>query len=168
MALASGAIACALAHNRPVWQITAIEQCANALYIAQKNAKKLGVDTQISFKQQNWLAAIQPNTFELIISNPPYIDPEDSDIDRQVAQHEPMQALFSPDQGLQDIQLLISQSYSCLKSGGLLVLEHGHRQQEAVIALLEQAHFATIQGHQDLSGHDRFICAQKPSLDIDS
>ena len=145
----SGAIACVLAHNRPAWQITAIEQCADALQTAQINAEKLHVAKQVTFKQQSWLDAIEPNTFDLIVSNPPYIDLQDDHIDQAVLQHEPAKALFSAEKGLHDIQLLISQTYTCLKPGGLLALEHGHNQQQAVIFIRTRR--LSIQGHSDLS-----------------
>jgi release factor glutamine methyltransferase len=155
----SGAIACTLAHNRPQWEIIATDISDNALTIAKQNAKHLKANN-ITFTQSNWFNNLTEQYFDIIISNPPYIDFDDPDTDFSVKNYEPHQALFSKDNGLADIEILLKEAKNHLKSNGLLIIEHGHLQQEKIISLAKDHGFSYIQGHKDLSGLNRYIVAK--------
>lgn len=155
----SGAIACTLAHHRPNWQVLATDISEKALAVAKQNAALLNLN-HIEFQQSHWFDDLTPQYFDVIISNPPYIDIDDTDIDSSVKQHEPHQALFADNQGLADIEQLLQQAKQFLKPKGLLIIEHGHQQQKTIVELAKQYAYTTIQGYNDLAGLNRYIVAQ--------
>ena len=110
------------------------------------------------FIHGHWLQGVQ-GRFDLIVSNPPYIRADDPHL--AALTHEPLQALASGEDGLDDIRTIIEQAPACLKSGGWLLLEHGHDQAEAVRALFQQAGWKNVQSRQDLAGIARCTGAQK-------
>lgn len=134
----SGAIAVSLAHVMPLAQVTAIDLSTAALAVAETNAVTNRVADRIDFVESDLLAALPPDRFfDCIASNPPYIPQSDAaTLHPQVRDHEPAQALFAGVLGLDIYQRLVPQAYSHLKSGGLLALEIGYGQRDAIAALL--------------------------------
>jgi release factor glutamine methyltransferase len=153
----SGSIALALKHTRPDLEISAVDFSEDALNVAQANARRLRLDVQ--FVQGNWLGAAQ-GRFSLIVSNPPYIAEADHHL--AALTHEPLQALVSGADGLDDIRTIIAQAPAHVMSGGWLLLEHGYDQAPAVRALLTQAGFADAQSRCDLAGIERCSAAWLP------
>ena len=143
----SGAIALALQQQRPKAEIWAVDASADALAVAQGNAARLKLP--VSFAHGSWLSPLQ-GTFDAIVSNPPYIPSADPHL--AALTHEPLSALASGGDGLDDIRLIIDQAPSKLKPGGWLLLEHGWDQSEAVQALLNDAGFDAVQSCIDLAG----------------
>ena len=155
----SGAIALALQHQRPDAQVSAVDASTDALAVAQANAARLGLAVQ--FARGNWLRGVA-GQFDVIASNPPYIAAADPHL--AALRHEPLQALASGADGLDDIRSIVAQAPSHLLPGGWLLLEHGWEQAEAVQALLRSAGFAEVQSRKDLAGIARCSGAQWPSV----
>lgn len=155
----SGAIAIALAKNRPHWKILATDDSDTALTIAKKNASNYQLNN-ISFLQSNWFNEIPAEKFNLIVSNPPYIDFHDPAVAVNVKTYEPHSALFAEDDGLADIKNLIISAKNHLKSDGYFLLEHGYQQQELIIDLLEKNNFRIVERGVDLAGWPRYVIAQ--------
>ena len=155
MGTGSGAIALAFKSVRPDWQVTALDASADALIVAQNNAKRLNLN--VNFLQSSWfdaLAATESNTkFDLIVSNPPYI--VEGDWHMAALAHEPKQALTSGADGLDDIRHIIAQAPDFLSRNGWLLLEHGYDQAGVVRDLLTQRGFAQVQSRGDLAGIER-------------
>jgi release factor glutamine methyltransferase len=146
----SGAVALALQHQRPVCAVTAVDASADALAVASANAQRLQLPVQCV--QSHWMDGL-PGPFELIVSNPPYV--ADGDPHLSALTHEPLSALTSGADGLDDIRLIIAQAPSRLCHGGWLLLEHGWDQAPAVQALLREAGFVQVQSRRDLGGIER-------------
>lgn len=153
----SGAIALALKSHCPQARVEAVDYSADALNVARANAQQLQLDVQ--FAQGSWLEPVQGD-FDLIVSNPPYIASADPHL--AALRHEPLSALASGVDGLDDIRAIIAQSTQHLRPGGWLLLEHGYDQSEAVCALLTQTGFADAQSRHDLAGIARCSGAQWP------
>jgi release factor glutamine methyltransferase len=149
----SGAIALALKHTRPSMQVSAVDSSASALAAAQANAQRLQLD--IAFSQGWWFQRIQrvQQKFHAIVSNPPYIAAQDPHL--TVLTYEPLGALVSGADGLDDIRIIIQQSPAHLHANGWLLLEHGYDQATAVRSLLAEAGFANVQSRRDLAGIER-------------
>ncbi len=147
----SGAIALALQSKCPAWQIHATDASANALAVARANAQTHQLSVQ--FHQGNWLGAVTGEKFQLIISNPPYIAAADPHL--AALSHEPLQALASGPDGLEDIRQIIGQAPAHLQAGGWLLLEHGYDQAEAVRSLLQTTGFVQVESRKDLAGVER-------------
>jgi len=143
----SGAVALAIQHQRPDAQVHARDISADALAVAQANAQRLGL--KVTFSQGAWLQDLD-DPWDAIVSNPPYIAAADPHLKALV--HEPLQALASGADGLDDLRTIIAQATARLKPGGWLMLEHGYDQAEAVRDLLQRAGFADVQSRQDLAG----------------
>jgi release factor glutamine methyltransferase len=150
----SGAIAVALASERPTWQVTATDASSTALAVADANARALGLGN-CRFTVGHWFAPLAGRRFALIVSNPPYIAPGDAALLDPALRHEPAVALVSPPDGLTALREIISGAPDHLTPGGVLALEHGHDQHEAVAALLRAAGFNDIALHRDLAGLPR-------------
>ncbi len=146
----SGAIALALKHQRPDVQMHARDLNDDALAVAQTNAQRLGLE--IAFSQGSWLQG-PTETFDAIVSNPPYIANADPHL--AALRHEPVQALTSGADGMKDLRAIITQAPACLKPGGWLLLEHGYDQAAAVRQLLQVNGFVDVQSRQDLAGIER-------------
>ncbi len=153
----SGAVALALQHQRPHCQVTAVDASADALTVAQANAQRLQLP--VHFIHSDWMTAV-PGTFELVVSNPPYV--ADGDPHLSALAHEPLQALTSGADGLDDIRQIITQAPSHLAPGGWLLLEHGWNQVQAVQTLLRQGGLEQVQSRKDLAGVDRCTGGMKP------
>lgn len=155
----SGAIALALQYNRPAWQVSAVDLHPEALAVARVNAQHLGLNVQ--FAQGAWLAGVQ-GTFHAIVSNPPYIPVHDPHL--AALTHEPLSALVSGTDGLDDLRTIILQAPPHLQPGGWLLLEHGYDQARAVRALLTAAGMQAVQSRCDLAGIERCSGGQMPPL----
>lgn len=154
----SGCIAISLAHELAKmaprqWQVTAIDYSAGALEVARQNAE-LNQVSNIDFIQSNWFKALPKGAkYHVIVSNPPYIDPHDTHLDRLAA--EPLSALVAEDKGLADIHLIVSGATARLVPGGLLAIEHGFDQGQAVRQIFTKAGLTNIRTIKDYGGNDR-------------
>ena len=148
----SGAIAITLSEKCPLWKITATDKSNEALKIA-----KLNTHNKINFYCGDWFDAVPDEKFDLIVSNPPYIDDHDPHLDS--LKYEPLEALTSGSNGLDDIRIIINESPKYLKEGGYLLLEHGFNQQKEIIELLKESFFS-INTYKDLNDIDRAVLAQ--------
>jgi release factor glutamine methyltransferase len=159
----SGAIALALAKERPQWQVSATDRSAEALEVAALNARALGLGA-VRFLQGDWCEPLAGQRFDLIASNPPYIAEGDPALLDAALQHEPQQALVSGPLGLTALIQIIREACSYLLPGGYLVLEHGSDQAAAVGAALVDAGYANVRSHRDLAGHERVSEARAAGL----
>lgn len=148
----SGAIALALASERPHARVVATDASLDALQVARANAQALGLD-RIEFRHGNWLAPLASERFDLIASNPPYVAYDDPHL--EALRFEPAAALASGHDGLDDIRTIVRDAPSHLQPGGWLLLEHGLAQGEAVRALMAQAGLAEIATRRDLEQRER-------------
>ena len=157
----SGAIAIALAHSLPLY-VTAIDLSLEALTIARENAQTHHLADRITFLESDLLSALQPETlFDAIVSNPPYVPQTDAPtLHPQVRDHEPVQALFAGPDGLAIYQRLLPQALAHLKPNGLLALEIGHGQRDAIAALLADWH--EVEFLPDLQQIPRVALARRP------
>ena len=156
----SGAIALALAIERPLARITATDISRAALTKARENAKRLALD--IHFVEGDWYAPLNGHQFDAIVSNPPYVRREDPALETGPAHFEPALALFAGDDGLDCIRTLCAGLKDHLRPGGLVVLEHGHNQQDAVHALLFATGLESIVQVTDHAGLARVTSARMP------
>lgn len=150
----SGAIALAIQSQRPDAQVWAVDQSQAAIDVAQANAQRLGLPVHCLVG--NWFEPVRAaglGLFDVIVSNPPYIQPDDPHLPQ--LKHEPLQALVSGQQGLQDILTIAQAAPDFLKPAGQLLLEHGWDQAHCVAEILQQAGFAKLAHRQDLAGHIR-------------
>jgi len=158
----SGAIAVTLAHRLPHVKLTAIDLSAPALDVARQNAETNGVAERVRFLCGDLLAPVAEERFEIVASNPPYVPGRDRDsLAVEVRDYEPGLALFAGDDGLEAYRRLIPAAFAVLTAGGLLVLECGYEQEEAIGALLADAGFKRIEFFPDLQNIPRVACAQR-------
>lgn len=157
----SGAIALALAKEKPNWQIDACDYSIEALRIAKENAKNNGINN-VFFYHSDWFKNIPQKRYQVIISNPPYIDENDPHLQQGDLRFEPLSALVSGQEGLADLQYIIEHSYDYLMPEGLLLLEHGYDQKSSVQATLNKIGYKNIQVWQDIQGHDRVSSGWHP------
>jgi release factor glutamine methyltransferase len=157
----SGAISVSLAHKLPQAQLTAIDISPAALAIAEKNAKLNEVP--IRFLCGDLLAPVAAESFEIVVSNPPYVPAADRDsLAVEVREYEPGLALFAGDEGLEIYRRLIPEAFAVLVPGGFLALEIGFGQSPAIADLLAAYGFRQIEFVPDLQGIPRVACAQRP------
>ena len=158
----SGAIALAIAHEAPNARLTATDQSSEALAIAKKNAEILGLTSRVQFLQGSWYEALDENlSFDIILSNPPYIAAQDSHLKQGDLRFEPTSALTDHGSGLTCLEKIIAEAQTHLSPNGLLAVEHGFDQSEAVVALMKTVGFRDIQTHLDLGGHYRVASGRK-------
>jgi release factor glutamine methyltransferase len=152
----SGAIAIALGHERPNWQIYATDISENTLQIARKNAQRLAVKN-ISFLQGDWCQALASFTadFDVVVSNPPYIAEAEWGAYAEGLVFEPRSALIAGKAGLDAIDIISRQAQSYLKPGGYVIVEHGFLQGSAVREIFKDLGYIDIVTARDLSGHER-------------
>jgi release factor glutamine methyltransferase len=159
----SGAIAIAVAHHLPQAHVTALDLSPEALAIARRNAETHHLAGRIRFLHSDLLAAVSRETFDAILSNPPYVPtPDLSILHPQVRDHEPHAALFAGPTGLDIYTRLIPQASEALTPGGLLALEIGHGQLESIQKLLSQ--WTDLSFRNDLQQIPRTVLARKPFL----
>ncbi|APC92244.1 MULTISPECIES: peptide chain release factor N(5)-glutamine methyltransferase [Francisella] len=150
----TGAIALALAAELANSQVVAVDLHQETLKIASKNAQANNI-ANVKFIQSSWYTSLDDGKFDIIVSNPPYIDLADTNIDQSVKDYEPAEALFAKNNGLADIKIIISQAKNFLKQGGCIYIEHGFTQANAVAALFSQYNFTGIKKIKDLNNNDR-------------
>jgi release factor glutamine methyltransferase len=156
----SGAIALAIKHTRPDAQVSAVDACADALALANANAERLALP--VDFHHGSWLAPLNGRTFDAIVSNPPYVASDDEHL--AALKHEPLSALASGADGLDDIRVIVREATQYLKPNGWLLLEHGYDQAHAVQTLLGNQGFVNVQSRPDLAGILRCSGGQWPTV----
>lgn len=152
----SGAIAVALARHRPDAQVSALDASAAALELARRNAQRNGV--QIEFLRSDWYANLghmKDTSFDLVVSNPPYIVAGDRHLSQGDLRFEPLDALTDHDDGLSALRAIVAGAPAHLAPGGWLLMEHGYDQAGAVRGLLDEAGFDQVQSWHDLAGIER-------------
>lgn len=157
----SGAIALALAKERPHAEVVAIDASEAALAVARSNAVRNGL-RNVTFRAGSWLDPLAGETFDLIASNPPYIADGDPHLGQGDLRFEPPMALSSGADGLDAIRVITRDAPACLCPGGWLLLEHGWDQAPAVRALLAAACFEAVATHPDLARRDRVTLGRRP------
>ncbi len=157
----SGAIALALARERPFAQVLATDASTAALGVARGNAARLGLDN-IGFARGDWCAALGGAAFDLIASNPPYIAAGDPHLAIGDLRFEPAAALVAGDDGLDAIRIIVRDAIRHLRPAGWLLLEHGWQQGAAVRDLLTAAGFAQIASERDLEDRERVSLGRRP------
>jgi release factor glutamine methyltransferase len=150
----SGAVAIALAGERPHWQVTATDISAEALAVARANAARLG-HTGIEFRHGSWFEPLAGERFDLLVSNPPYVAADDPALRTGGLAHEPRHALTPGEDALACLQALVHGAPPHLAPGGWLLLEHGAAQAAAVARELVLAGFRSVRSHRDLAGQER-------------
>ncbi|MDX1802876.1 MAG: peptide chain release factor N(5)-glutamine methyltransferase [Alcanivorax sp.] len=155
----TGAIGITLALEQPGWQVTLVDLSEAALHVAKANAGALGA--AVTCQHGSWLAPCE-GKFDLIVSNPPYIEDNDHHLQGGDVRFEPRSALVAAKKGLADLTAIIQQASGKLVDGGWLLLEHGFEQGEAVRALLADAGFGQVRTESDLGGNDRVTLGQSP------
>lgn len=155
----SGAIALALASERPAWQVCGVDRVPEAVALAERNRQRLRLDNA-RFCASHWFSALAGERFELIVSNPPYIAAEDHHLGEGDVRFEPLSALVAGPDGLDDIRRIVADAPAHLDAGGWLLLEHGFDQGPAVRQLLEGQGFVAVASRRDLGGHERISLGQ--------
>lgn len=157
----SGAIALAIASERPAAQVAAVDASRDALAIASRNIGRLQL-TNVKLHQGNWFVPLADMKFDLIASNPPYIARDDAHLAQDVRRYEPLMALIPGDTGMEALEHIARRAGEHLNPGGWLVLEHGWQQADAVAKLLVRHGFDHVRSHADLAGHLRVTEGQWP------
>lgn len=150
----SGAVALAVARERPLVQVTATDTSSAALEVARRNARRYAL-SNVSFAHGDWLTPLGDRRFDLLASNPPYIEADDPHLGRGDLRFEPASALASGFDGLDDIRRIVRDARNHLVAGGWLLFEHGWNQGAAARGLLEAAGYAEVFTAQDIEQRDR-------------
>lgn len=155
----TGAVALALASERPQWLVTGVDRVPEAVQLAQHNAlsNHLG---GVRFLHSDWFSALTGERFDLIVSNPPYIALQDPHLVQGDVRFEPVSALVSGSDGLDDIRRILVDSGVHLRERGWLLLEHGWQQAGQVRELMQHAGFSQVRSMRDLAGHERITLGQ--------
>ena len=154
----SGAIGLSLAKERKNWEVICSDMSLEAIKVTEKNM--LMNSLNVSLVNSNWLAAFKNECFDLIVSNPPYINPSDPRVLSDGLKFEPIEALVSDCGGFKDIEQIVKESSKMLNNSGYLFLEHGYDQSDEVISIFENYDFSQIRTFKDLNGDDR-VCSGK-------
>lgn len=157
----TGAIALALASEMPEWQITGVDRVADAVALANTNKQRLGF-TNVNFVQSDWFSQVTAQQFDLIVSNPPYIEHDDIHLSQGDVRFEPLSALVADDDGMADIKYIISQARDFLTPNGTLLIEHGFQQSIKVHSFFAEMAYTNILTVKDLANNDRVTLAQWP------
>ncbi|QHD03178.1 protein-(glutamine-N5) methyltransferase, release factor-specific [Pseudomonas sp. S04] len=157
----SGAIALALASERPAWQVTAVDRVLEAVALAERNRQRLHLHN-VTVLSSHWFDALKDHRYSLIISNPPYIAAADPHLIAGDVRFEPASALVAGTDGLDDLRVIIAQAPQHLDAGGWLMLEHGYDQAAAVRDLLLAQDFVEVHSRVDLGGHQRISLGRLP------
>jgi release factor glutamine methyltransferase len=150
----TGAIALALASELSNSHIVAVDFSQKALEVAKRNANENKI-SNVEFIQSDWYQNLENKKFDIIVSNPPYIDFCDDEIDQEVKKYEPQSALFAKDNGLADIKTIISQAYLYLNENAHIYIEHGYTQSKSIQKMLIENKFSNVITIKDLNGKDR-------------
>lgn len=157
----SGAIALAIARERPLATVTAVDASAAALAIARRNGARLGLD-RVRFLRSDWFSAVADESFELLVSNPPYLAEDDPHLQEGDLPHEPRSALSSGADGLDALRLICAGAPARLAPAGWLLLEHGYAQGEAARGLLRDHGFIEVRTWRDLEQRERASGGRRP------
>lgn len=157
----SGAIAIAIAHERPGWRVTAVERSTAALAVARRNAMRHAT-VNLELLPGDWYSPLGHRRFNVIASNPPYVAGDDPHLTGDTLRHEPREALTPGGDALADLRRLVEAAPNHLESGGYLLLEHGATQGAELRKLLVSRGFAHVVSHPDLAGHERVTEGQLP------
>jgi release factor glutamine methyltransferase len=157
----SGAIALAIASERPMARLIATDQSQAALAVARENATAHGLDNVV-LRHGSWFEPLQGERFALILSNPPYIAAADPHLGRGDLRFEPDSALRSGSDGLDDLRQIVAGAPGHLQAGGWLMVEHGYDQGNAVRSLFQQHRYQAIATRRDLGGQERITCGVRP------
>ncbi|THG81529.1 peptide chain release factor N(5)-glutamine methyltransferase [Pseudomonas sp. A-1] len=155
----SGAIALALACERPAWQVLGVDRVAEAVALAERNRARLGL-ANARFVESRWFSALAGERFAVIVGNPPYIAADDRHLGEGDVRFEPASALVAGADGLDDIRQIVHEAPEHLEAGGWLLLEHGYDQAAAVRALFAARGFTAVESRRDLGGHQRITLGQ--------
>ncbi len=155
----SGAIALSVAKERPEALVLAVDKHAEAIEVAQKNAK-LNEISNVEFAQSDWYSTLADERFDLVLSNPPYVAPNDEHLSRGDLRFEPVTALVAGNSGMADLNQIIEGARSFLKPNGWLILEHGYQQHQAVANKLRESGFVNLSLYADLNQLPRCTAAQ--------
>jgi len=156
----SGAIAAALASERPAWTLIAEDSSVAAIEVARSNARRLGL-TNLHTLVGSWLAPFAATSLDAVLSNPPYVPSGDPHLTRGDLRFEPRSALSAGADGLDAIRRIVAAAPQRLRPGGLLALEHGYDQGPAVRGVLTQAGLVAVRTKRDLAGHERVTLARR-------
>ena len=158
----SGAIALAIASERPLASVMATDCSGAALQVARYNAKQLAI-SNVSFLQADWFGFVHATKYDVIVSNPPYICANDPHLQHGDVQFESRRALVAANNGLGDIEEIISDAQTYLNAGGYLLIEHGYRQAKAVRQLFNLGTYVDIGTLADYAGQERLTLGRKPA-----
>jgi len=154
----SGAIAVALAAERLMCEVTAVDISEAALAVAHENARQLAL-SNITFAHGSWCAPVRDRRFDIIVSNPPYVRADDAVLTQ--LRYEPVEALVAGVDGLDAIRTLAADCGQILKSEGTLLIEHGADQRDEVAAILAASGWTDILNHRDFASHPRVTAARR-------
>lgn len=157
----TGAIALALASERPDCQVTAVDLIPDAVALAQRNADHLGI-RNIEIVQSRWFSALEGQQFSLIVSNPPYIDAQDPHLAQGDVRFEPLSALVAAENGLADLHTLIKEAPRYLLPQGWLLLEHGWQQGAAVREIFARYGWQQVETCRDYGDNERLTLGRRP------
>jgi release factor glutamine methyltransferase len=156
----SGAIALSIAQSRPDADVVAVDTSEAALQVATENARRLGI-ANIRFVHSDWFSGLTGQHFNLIVSNPPYIAADDAHLSQGDVRFEPITALASGADGLDDIRRIVAQAGDFLGHDAWLLLEHGYDQADKVRSILQQHGFAGVMSAKDIAGIERVSGGQR-------
>jgi len=163
----SGAIALAIASERPFAEIVAVDSSSAALAVAQSNVRALGLTSRVRCVHGDWFAPLgdqrfDDQGFDVIVSNPPYLADDDPHIEQGDLRFEPRAALASGSDGLDAIRAIVGSAPAHLLADGWLMIEHGWEQGADVRALFEAADFVEVATHRDIEARERATCGRRP------
>ncbi len=150
----TGAIALAVASERPQWRCVAVDKMPDAVALAERNRERLQLHN-VRCLQSDWFANVGSTLFDVVVSNPPYIDSEDPHLQQGDVRYEPQSALVAAEKGLADIDRIVTKAKRYMVPGGLLLLEHGWEQGQAVRKLFTANRYSQVETLCDLAGHER-------------
>jgi release factor glutamine methyltransferase len=157
----SGAIALALASERPAWVVEALDRSPDALALARENAERCGLTSRVAFAESDWFSAVT-DAYDLIVSNPPYLtEAEVAEADPEVKRFDPPSALVAPEHGLADLRKILAGAPPHLRAGGWVLCETGIGQHAALAELSARLGYAEASGLPDMSGRPRFWRARR-------
>ena len=162
LACGSGAVALAIANERPRASALGADVAAAAVALARRNAQRLGIGN-VEFIESDWFARVPREPFALIVANPPYVAEDDAHLERGDLRFEPPLALKAGADGLDAMRAIVAAAPDYLMAGGTLALEHGHDQAQAVQRLLRDAGFGDVTSARDLAGIQRVTYGRRIS-----
>ena len=161
----TGAIALALASEKKHWQITAVDTMPAAVALAEENRKLLGFHN-VEILQSDWFSALRGQRFDVIVSNPPYIDTQDPHLREGDVRFEPLSALVAEEQGLADIRKIAADARIFLTQNGMLAVEHGWEQGKAVRKIFAEHGYRDVETRLDYAGRERITLGKAPNVPV--